>query len=89
MTKTFSKVFSLLTMLALMLAALPMQSAFASGAVSLTTLGNPYTQDFNTLASTGTSSVVPTGWDFFETGTNANAGLIPPDTNDLILCETH
>jgi Bacterial Ig-like domain/Lamin Tail Domain/Secretion system C-terminal sorting domain len=32
-----------------------------------------YTQDFNTLASTGTSSVVPTGWLFNETGTSANA----------------
>lgn len=31
-----------------------------------------YSQDFNTLASTGTSSVVPTGWLFSETGTNAN-----------------
>jgi len=31
-----------------------------------------YTQDFNTLASSGTSSVVPTGWAFLESGTNAN-----------------
>jgi predicted extracellular nuclease len=35
-------------------------------------LGSPYTQDFNTLASTGTSSTVPTGWAFSESGTNAN-----------------
>ena len=27
-------------------------------------------QDFNTLANTGTSSTVPTGWAFFETGAN-------------------
>jgi hypothetical protein len=33
---------------------------------------NDYTQDFNTLASTTTSSVVPTGWFFSESGTNAN-----------------
>src|SRR5262245_43931600 len=44
----------------------------AACTVSLTTLGSPDTQDFNTLASTGTSSVVPTGWAFVESGTNAN-----------------
>ncbi len=31
-----------------------------------------YTQDFDTLASSGTSSTVPTGWAFSESGTNAN-----------------
>ncbi len=30
-------------------------------------------QDFSTLANTGTSSTVPTGWAFFETAANANA----------------
>ncbi len=32
-----------------------------------------YTQDFNALAITGTSSTLPTGWLFSESGTNANA----------------
>lgn len=41
-----------------------------SAQVSLTTMGAAYTQDFNTLASSGTSSVVPTGWAFQETGGN-------------------
>ena len=46
----------------------------AAGTVSLTTLGTAYTQDFNTLASSGTANTaVPTGWDFSESGTNANA----------------
>lgn len=40
--------------------------------VSLTAAGSAYTQDFNTLASTGTSSTVPAGWAFSEAGTNAN-----------------
>lgn len=31
-----------------------------------------YTQDFNTLAATGTSSALPVGWFFAEAGTNAN-----------------
>ena len=35
-------------------------------------LRRAYTQDFNTLAASGTSSSVPLGWDFAETGTNAN-----------------
>jgi hypothetical protein len=60
--------------------------AAAAGAVSLTNLGTPYTEDFNTLASTGTSSVVPTGWDFSESGTNANttytAGTGSSNTGD-------
>jgi uncharacterized protein len=39
---------------------------------TLTTLGSPYTQDFNTLAIAGTSSTLPAGWVFLETGANAN-----------------
>jgi len=38
--------------------------------VSLT--GPTYNQDFNTLALSGTSSAVPAGWLFSESGTNAN-----------------
>jgi predicted extracellular nuclease len=47
-------------------------SFWDAGTISLTTLGTAYTQDFATLASSGTSSTLPGGWDFFETGTNAN-----------------
>lgn len=39
-------------------------------AINLT--GTTYIQDFNTLAFSGTSSTLPTGWEFLETGTNAN-----------------
>lgn len=45
----------------------------AQAQVSLTTLGVPYTQDFNVMASTGTSSTLPAGWAMSETGTAANA----------------
>ena len=75
MNKSLFKMFSLIIILALMFMALPMQNAQAAGSVSLTTLGTAYTQDFNTLASTpdnGTNSILPTGWDFSESGTNAN-----------------
>ena len=44
-----------------------------SGSVSLTALDVPYGQDFDTLALSGTSSALPIGWEFAETGTNANA----------------
>ena len=47
-------------------------SFWDAGSISLTTLGAPYTQNFDTLASASTSSMVPNGWDFLETGTNAN-----------------
>ncbi|MFM2361943.1 MAG: hypothetical protein RLZZ316_845, partial [Bacteroidota bacterium] len=43
----------------------------ATAQISLTT--TTYTQDFNTLANTGTSSTLPIGWLLLESGTNANA----------------
>jgi hypothetical protein len=43
----------------------------ANAAVMLTSAS--YQQDFNTLASTGTSSSLPTGWSIAEGGANANA----------------
>ena len=49
------------------------QEVRASGTpVSLTMLDTAYTQDFNTLATSGTSDVVPTGWAFVESGTAMN-----------------
>src|SRR5262249_52554694 len=42
------------------------------GTIDLTTIGAAYTQDFNTLVSTATSSSLPTGWELLETNTNAN-----------------
>lgn len=50
------------------------RQALAADTVSLTSLGSAYTQDFDTLASAGTANTaVPTGWEFSESGTNANA----------------
>lgn len=43
----------------------------ANAQVALT--ATPYTQNFNTLAKTGTASTLPSGWILLETGTNANA----------------
>jgi endonuclease I len=40
--------------------------------ISITATGVPYTQNFNTIATTGTSATLPAGWAFTETGTNAN-----------------
>lgn len=36
--------------------------------INLSALNTAYTQDFNTLAATGTSSTVPAGWVFLENG---------------------
>ena len=49
---------------------LPVQAA---GTISLTALDTAYSQDFDTLANAGSANTaVPTGWDFFESGANAN-----------------
>jgi uncharacterized protein len=47
-------------------------AAFAAGEATLTALDTAYTQNFDSLAGTGTSSVLPTGWAFAEAGANAN-----------------
>ena len=57
---------------ALALAATLLASVPAFAQVSITTIGAAVTEDFNTLANTGTSSTTPTGWAFLETGANAN-----------------
>lgn len=44
----------------------------ASAQVSIVSVGVPVTENFNTLALTGTSSTVPAGWAFLETGASAN-----------------
>jgi len=46
--------------------------AASGSSISLTTTGVAYTQDFNTLATSGTSSTLPVGWALSESGTNAN-----------------
>jgi predicted extracellular nuclease len=49
------------------------QLARAAGSVSLMALGAVYTQDFDTLASSGTANtVLPNGWWLSETGTSGN-----------------
>lgn len=48
------------------------QSARAAGSIGLAAIGTAYTQDFNTLANTGTANTsLPTGWDLNETGGSA------------------
>ena len=43
---------------------------FSQSTINLT--GAPYGENFSTLANSGTSSTLPLGWSFVETGTNAN-----------------
>ena len=63
------KVFSAICLFAL----LSLVSGGVWGQVSITSIGSNYSQDFNTLAISGTSNLMPTGWFFNETGTGANA----------------
>ena len=42
-------------------------------AISINALGTAYIEDFNSLANTSTSSSLPCGWYFAETGSNANS----------------
>ena len=61
----------------MVIAVLPVQSAQAlgggSGSVSLTTLGSASTQNFDTLANTGTTNnLTINGWYLNETGTSGN-----------------
>ena len=55
--------------LALTLMAAPLTS---EAAVTIAALNTPYTENFDSLASSGTSSTVPLGWAFFETGSSTN-----------------
>ncbi len=47
-----------------------------SGSVSLTALGSASTQNFDTLASTGTSSTVPVGWYYDESSVTSPANTL-------------
>ncbi|MBI5946067.1 MAG: ExeM/NucH family extracellular endonuclease [Chloroflexi bacterium] len=88
MNKNLFKIFSLITIMALMIMTLPMQGAQAlgggSGSISLTTLGSAYTQNFDTLANTGTTNSITiiNGW-FLDEGNvtaTANNGLYAAGT---------
>jgi predicted extracellular nuclease len=87
MKRSLPRILSVIAALAILFAALPVQTGLAAGTVSLTSFGSAYTQDFNTLASSGTTNTaVPTGWEFSESGTNANttyrAGTGSDNTGD-------
>ena len=74
MNKSLFKAFSAITILALVLMALPMQSVSAAGTISLTTIGSAYTQNFDTLsnvAASTTNTLTINGWELTESGGGA------------------
>ncbi|MDQ2999605.1 MAG: hypothetical protein M3R61_21435, partial [Chloroflexota bacterium] len=88
-TSRFHRPLSALVALALLFSGLlgVTQPAQAAGSISLSTVGVSYTQNFDTLAAAGTTNtLLPTGWDFAESGTNANttysAGTGSSNTGD-------
>ncbi|MBP6430200.1 MAG: endonuclease [Ferruginibacter sp.] len=61
------KIFTVLAFLAL--------SFVGVSQINITDINSTYTQDFNTLATSGTANAIttlPTGWTFLESGSNAN-----------------
>lgn len=50
-----------------------LMSSCVKAQISISVFGNPYAENFNSLASSGNGSTLPTGWAFFEIGTNANS----------------
>jgi len=68
------------------LAAVLVTACLKTSAIEITTLDAAYTQNFDALASSGTSSTLPLGWSIAESGTNANgaytAGTGSSNTGD-------
>jgi len=62
--------------------------AGTSPCVTLTALGTPIGESFDTLANTGTSSTTPAGWTFAESGTNAN-GIYTAGTGSATAGDTY
>lgn len=56
-------------------------AASSPAQVSITSFAATYAENFNTLATSGSSSTLPTGWALFETGTNANTTYTANDGN--------
>lgn len=63
---------------------------WAAGTISLTNLNVAVSEDFDTLASSGTSSTVPNGWEFLESGTSASVnGLYTAGTGSSNTGDTY
>ena len=62
---------------AIVLAAFGPMALAVTSAHAQISLTSGYTQSFDTLASTASSSVLPSGWFILETGTNANVNYTP------------
>jgi hypothetical protein len=73
MNRTLRIAFITLLLFVVVVCVVRFASTRAATNISLTALNTAYTQNFNTLARTGASDVLPAGWSFSETGTNANA----------------
>lgn len=70
------KLVAVLFTLILMLGYVKPKYVKAENSISLSSLGVAYIQDFNSLASTGESNVLPVGWAMLETGTLANGAYL-------------
>jgi predicted extracellular nuclease len=85
-----NRLFGALIALALFLAGMLSiaRPAHAAGSISLPAAGAPYSQNFDTLASSGTSSTLPQGWDLAESGASAN-GTYTAGTGSSLTGDTY
>lgn len=72
----------------ILVSALMLNVVFVWGQINLSTIGSPYTQDFNTLSNSATSSTLPSGWFLNESGTSSNA-IYTPGTGNSATGDTY
>ena len=93
----FRRVLSPALVFALVLLGMPVGAAPAlaldspaNGTIQITTVGTPYTQDFGSLATTGTSNSLPVGWALSESGSGtANDGRYTAGTGSSQTGDTY
>ncbi len=72
MIRNLTRLVFCLALVAGLVGALPASAAPDAPLTAISLTGGAYTQDFDTLVSTGSSSLAPDGWAFLESGTSAN-----------------
>ncbi len=72
MNTRVNRLTSIIVIFLLILGLLSVKPVQASSSVELTDLNSAYLQDFNSLATSGESALLPEGWQIKESGTGAN-----------------
>lgn len=78
----------LIVLIVVFFGVLPSIPVLAADYAELTALGQAYLQDFNTLVVDGSSSLLPAGWVFLETGSTAD-GTYTANRGNLAVFDTY